>query len=286
MSFQTRTGKFPIGFRLMGNKDVAAVCQWMKGEGFGVLDLTANPPEDIAILKKHGIALGTIDLHEWADFPSMLASDKGRRDAAVAKAMRRIHECAELGAKKFFTVMLTAEEGKPPQETFGYMVESYLRLKDTLEQTKTQISIEGWPAYMAHCCNPESYREFFKEMNSPAFGINYDPSHLIRLGIDHVRFLREFAPQVVHVHGKDTEIMPEKLYELGWETNLARLSGQPWRYTLPGHGEARWPVLFKILEEHKYAGAICIEHEDDVFSGTPELEKEGLIIGARFLATC
>lgn len=285
----TRTGHFPIGFRRMGgpwNQDTAGLLAWMKKEHVGVLDLTTQPESEIALLKKEGIALGTIDLHQWADYPKMLAKDKAVRAEAVQKAALRIRACAAAGAKLFFTLMLTMEEGCSDKETFGFMLDSYGALKDVLEETGTKLSIEGWPAYKAHCCNPESYRAFFKEMNSPAYGINYDPSHLIRLGIDHVRFVREFGAQVVHVHGKDTELSPEKLYEVGWENNLARLSGNPWRYTIPGHGVARWPVIFRALEDAGYKGAICLEHEDDVFTGSEGLEQEGLLAGARFLASC
>ena len=38
---------------------------------------------------------------------------------------------------------------------------------------------------------------------------NFDPSHLIRMGIDPLRFLEEFIDSVYHVHGKDTEILAE-----------------------------------------------------------------------------
>jgi len=288
-TFHTRTGHFPIGFRRMGNpwhQDLGGLLAWMKREDFGVLDLTTQPETEITLLKNEGVALGTIDLHQWADYPKMLAKDKAVRDEAVAKSAARIRACAGKGARLFFTLMLTAEERCSDHDTFGFMVESYGALKSVLEETGARLSIEGWPAFKAHCCNPESYRAFFKEMNSPAYGINYDPSHLIRLGIDHVRFIREFAAKVVPVHGKDTELMPEKLYEVGCETNLARLSGAPWRYTIPGHGVARWPLIFQVLKEAGYKGAVCIEHEDDVFTGSESVEQEGLVAGARFLASC
>ena len=287
--FRTRTGQFPIGFRRMGgpwNQDFPGLLAWMRQEKFGVFDLTAQPVSDIALLQEQGIALGTIDLHEWADYPKMLSRDPAVREATVQKASAHIRACCAAGAKLFFTLMLTPEEGCNDQETFGFMVESYGALIPVLRETGARISIEGWPAFRAHCCNPGSYRAFFNAIGSDAFGINYDPSHLIRLGIDPVRFVREFAARVVHVHGKDTELSPEMLYETGWENNLAKMPGSCWRYTIPGHGQARWPLILQVLKDAGYSGAVCIEHEDDVFTGTPELEQEGLLHGARFLASC
>jgi sugar phosphate isomerase/epimerase len=287
--FHTRTGNYPIGFRRMGspwNQDTSGMIAWMAKEGFGVIDLMANAEKEVAQFQKAGIKIGTVDLHEWSDYPLMLSDDKAKREQAVAKAIARIRAYSALGARNYFTLMLTEDDKRSAQETFKRMVEGYGALIPVLEETKSKISIEGWPERQAHCCNPESYRAFFAEVKSPAFGINYDPSHLIRLGIDHVRFLHEFADRVVHVHGKDTEIFTEKLYEMGYEQRLAKLGGNVWRYTIPGHGQARWPAIFQILQKTGYQGAVCIEHEDDVFSGTTELEQQGLIYSAAFLASC
>jgi sugar phosphate isomerase/epimerase len=43
---------------------------------------------------------------------------------------------------------------------------------------------------------PETYRATVRECASPLHSINYDPSHLLRMGIDPIRFLKEFAPRV------------------------------------------------------------------------------------------
>ena len=67
--------------------------------------------------------------------------------------------------------------------------------------------VGGWPGGAPHfaslVCTPETVRSFIKDVG-PAAGLNYDPSHLIRLGIDPIRFLREFVGHVYHVHGKDS----------------------------------------------------------------------------------
>ena len=149
----------------------------------------------------------------------------------------------------------------------------------------------GWPGPGALCCTPEGYRAFFAECPSPALGVNYDPSHLIRMGIDPLRFLHEFADRVFHVHGKDTEISSENLYEYGSEQpptfgKSVPFGGNHWRYTIPGHGLTSWVEIFRILVAHGYDGCVCIELEDANFNGSEEGEKEGLLQGARFLTSC
>ena len=123
------------------------------------------------------------------------------------------------------------------------------------------------------------------------FGFTFDPSHLHWQGVDPVEFLRRFADRVYHVHGKDTEIMPEGVYEYGTEQPLTFAKGHgfgsvSWRYTIPGHGQVRWVQAFEILKARGYAGAVSIELEDENFNGSEAGEKQGLLAGAHFLAGC
>ena len=118
-------------------------------------------------------------------------------------------------------------------------------------------------------------------------GINYDPSHLIRLGVDHVRFLREFVSYVKHVHGKDTDLNSEMLYELGpMDSCFQKAHGfgeWNWRYTIPGQGCARWPEIFSILKAGGYNGIVSVELEDENFNGSDEGEKAGFVNSLAFL---
>ena len=289
---QTRTGGFPIGLRLTGEfakAPTAATAAWVKAQGFAVADIYADALATVPAWQKAGVAIGTMDLFgpEWQ---GMLSAKAAKRKATVALGQKNIRAAAAAGVKKFFVVMLAEDDKLPRKETFGYMVETYGQLRDVLTETKTQLSIEGWPGCNAQCCNPESYRAFLKEMNSPQYGINYDPSHLIRMGIDPVRFIEEFAPQVVHVHGKDTHIDAERLYNIGTEQAGVFAEGLPWggyfwRYTIPGAGRAPWKKIFSTLKAAKFRGAVSIELEDVNYNGTLEGERKGFIASRDFLQT-
>jgi sugar phosphate isomerase/epimerase len=118
--------------------------------------------------------------------------------------------------------------------------------------------------------------------------VNFDPSHLLRMGIDPLRFLREFSSRVYHVHGKDTELFPEALYLYGHEQppTLGKGHGfgnMSWRYTIPGHGVTSWTEVFRILVQAGYKGAVSIELEDENFNGTRAGEEAGLLHGRNFL---
>lgn len=132
---------------------------------------------------------------------------------------------------------------------------------------------------------PETLRPFLKDV--PAAAVNYDPSHLIRLGVDHIRFLNEFVPDVRHVHAKDTLTFPDAQYELGTMSPAFMkphaFGDATWRYCLPGHGEAKWKQIVQTLTEANYRGMISIELEDENYNGSERDEKLALTTTRDFL---
>jgi len=288
---KTRTGGYPIGFRQGGGawlRDAEAVIAWMEANGLEVIDLGRDADEAAQPYLEAGVRIGSVDLCERE---GMISSDAGHRSEAVARNTEYIRSCATAAMRNFFVVMLPADPGLPRAESFGYMVESFGRLVPVLEEYDAHVVVEGWPGPGALCCTPEGYRGLFREIPSTAMGINYDPSHLIRQGIDPIRFLREFGDRVFHVHGKDAELIPENLYEYGHEqpptfAKRYAFGGMAWRYTIPGHGVVRWPTAFAILSELGYAGCVSIELEDASFNGAEDTEKLGILQGAQFLAGC
>lgn len=286
---RTRTGQFPIGFRRGGSewqRDFDSLLAWTKANDFEGLDVGADA-EVIRQVAAAGLRLGSADL---PDARGMISPDKARRRQAVAANAEFIRRC-EGRAGNFFVVMLPEKPDLPRKENFACMVDGYGQLADVLVQCGGRIVIEGWPGPGALCCTPETVRAALKALHSPAIGLNYDPSHLIRMGIDPLRFLDEFVGSVGHIHGKDAEIMSERQYELGCEQqatfapNVA-FGGTHWRYCIPGHGQMRWSAAFRILADAGYKGMVSVELEDANFNGAEQGEKQGLLLARRFLEGC
>lgn len=286
---KTRTGNFPIGFRRGGTdwqKDLTKVLGWAKENGLEVIDLGKDAPEAAPVVRAAGLRVGSIDL---LDNKGMISPDKGKRSAALAANREFIQACAGKEPTNFFLVMLPEKVELPRSENFGYMVESFAELAPVLEANNSRIVIEGWPGPGALCCTPETLRAFFAAVPSKAMGVNYDPSHLLRMGIDPLRFLHEFGDRVYHVHGKDTELLAENQYEYGIEQPATfakpiRFGAHAWRYTIPGQGQVRWVETMRLLVEKGYQGAVSIELEDENFNGPTDSEQIGILQGARFLA--
>jgi sugar phosphate isomerase/epimerase len=287
----TRTGNFPIGFRKLWmdwHKDLDGLLEWATHNRLAVIDLGQDSDVSGQKALDAGLKLGSIDLQNWQ---ALLSPDKAKREEAVKQNSEYIERCAKYGSVNYFVALIPEDAKRPRKENFGYAVESFIALVPALEAAKAKVVIEGWPGPGVLVCTPEGYRSFFHEVSSETMGVNYDPSHLIRMGIDPLRFLEEFKTRVHHVHGKDCEIMSENVYEYGTEqeptfgTPIA-FGGMHWRYTIPGHGGTRWIKVFEILKDTGYQGAVSIELEDAKFNGTEEGEKLGIMQGAIFLSGC
>lgn len=289
---RTRTGIFPIGFRRIRGgwqNDLGALLRWAKEKQFETVDLGWDAEATAKTVLAAGLRLGSVDLAVWQ---GMISPDRATRDAALARNTAYVRACtAVAGPLNYFLVMLPENPDLPRAQNFAYMVDSFRRLAPVLEECESRIVIEGWPGPGALCCTPETCRAFFREVPSRAMGFNYDPSHLIRMGIDPLRFLREFGDRVHHVHAKDTELLSEGLYECGnFQPTLSEKRipfGAPyWRYTIPGNGGVKWGEVFTMLVSQGYKGCISVELEDICYNGSESGEKEGLVKSREFLEGC
>jgi sugar phosphate isomerase/epimerase len=288
----TRTGGFPIGFRRGSSpwqSDLTALLAWARDSGFASVDLESDGPDAAAQVVASNVALGAVDLPEWG---ALMSPDPEVRHKAVDRDAAYVAACADVaGPLNHFLVLLPEDPQRPRPENFGYAVDSLNALAPTLEAHDARLVIEAYPGPGALACTPEGYRALFERCPSPAIGVNYDPSHFLRMGIDPVRFLREFVARVHHVHAKDTAVDVEGLYEFGHQQPPTFASTPPWgstywRYTIPGHGDMSWSEAFGVLAAAGYAGRVSVELEDADYNGATDTEQEGLLLSRAFLESC
>jgi len=292
----TRTGQFTIGFRSNGprwRENLDQVIAFAVDNQFGAIDVGPRPPAELKKIIDAGLRIGTVDLPQPWDV--LASADEAVRNDAADKLSQYITDANSAGAKTFFVVILANDAAAPRAESFAHAVAGWGKLCEKIASTDARIVIEGWPGPAPHfhslVCTPEAYRTFIKEVGSPAMGVNFDPSHLVRMGIDPVRFVDEFADQSFHCHAKDTELFDDGLYEYG---NLQEpihgkshgFGGMHWRYTIPGHGVTPWTRLFRRLESSSFEGVVSVELEDENFNGTDDGEKLGFIASRDYLKYC
>ena len=109
--------------------------------------------------------------------------------------------------------------------------------------------------------------------NRPAFGINYDPSHLYWQMMDPVAFIYEFGQKIYHMHVKESvrnldgrngilaSLLPFGDYRRGWN------------FVSPGRGGVPFEQVFRALNAVGYTGPASVEWEDNGMNreqGAPE----------------
>jgi sugar phosphate isomerase/epimerase len=98
-------------------------------------------------------------------------------------------------------------------------------------------------------------------MTTPAFGLDYDPSHFVLQGMDPLTPLKEFRDRIFNVRAKDVRLDARAIAEVG-RFDFPHRWHQP---RIPGFGEFDWVFFVGELMRTGYDGPVCIAVEDDTF---------------------
>ena len=141
---------------------------------------------------------------------------------------------------------------------------------------------DGYPGNLAY--SPELWEWMF----SIGLYLNFDPSHLVWMGIDPVAALKPYVDKIPHAQAKDIQVFPELRNRYGWP---GKAINRPdpwdvgwWRYRVPGLGQVDWNGVVDALYEGGFDGVLSVEHEDPVWGGTEGRIKTGLEIAHRTLS--
>ncbi len=140
---------------------------------------------------------------------------------------------------------------------------------------------DGYPGNLAY--SPELWEWMF----SLGLYLNYDPSHLLWMGIDPVEALRPYVDRIPHAQAKDIQLSAGRRNRYGWP-GRAVVRTDPWdvgwwRYRVPGLGEIDWRGVVDTLYEGGFDGVLSVEHEDPVWAGTEDKVHQGLRVAYRTL---
>ncbi len=239
-----------------------------------------------ALLADRGLGCSSI-----AYYGNNLDPDPAERAATNAHVRACIEAAAALGCPTMGTFIgrhpgrSVAENLREAEEVFAPLVDRAGELGVTL--MIENCVMEGWhpdgyPGNLAY--SPELWEWMF----DLGLKLNYDPSHLMWMGIDPLAAVRPYLEHIPHAQAKDIELFPADRDRYGWPGRAVHREHDPWdtgwwRYRVPGLGEVDWPKLVDALYEGGFDGVLSVEHEDPVWGGTPDKVCTGLEIAHRTL---
>ena len=284
--------------------DIAA---WAAGHGYEALEVATWPStgsrdfeashidvasfgkqradEVRALFEQHGL-----ELSAFAYYENNLHPDEGRR-AEIAEHVRRNVDAAALLGVPYVGTFVGRDPGLSVAENMRLGERVLPPLVEYAGEHGVKIIIEncvmegwhpdGYPGNLAY--SPELWEWMF----SLGLYLNYDPSHLIWLGIDPVKALRPYVDRIPHAQAKDAQVDPEARNRYGF---FGRTTGRKspwdvgwWRYRVPGLGDVDWRGVVDALYEGGFTGVLSVEHEDPVWGGDEHRVKLGLEIAHRTL---
>ena len=208
--------------------------------------------------------------------------------AMVQEHLRQVIRAAALLGVRQVNTFVGRDWTRSVDDNWPRFIEVWSPFVQLAEACQVRIGIENcpmlfsrdeWPGGKNLAVSPSIWRRMFSDIPSAAFGLNYDPSHLVWQHMNYLIPLREFAARLFHVHAKDVRVDRQRLNDVG-------ILAEPLAYhrpTLPGLGDIAWGPFFAALSETGYRGPVCVEVEDRTYEGSLAARKASLVQSLRYL---
>ncbi len=231
-----------------------------------------------------------LELSSIAFYDNNLHPNQRQRDEINDHVMKCIDVAAALSVRSVGT-FIGRDWNKSVKENLAMAKDIFTPIVQHANSRGVRIVIEncvmegwhpdGYPGNLAY--SPELWEWMFEL----GLYLNFDPSHLVWMGIDPIAAVKPYIAQIEHAQAKDIEIFPEKRNHYGFP-GKAVTRENPWdvgwwRYRVPGLGEVDWLRLVDVLYEGGFNGVLSVEHEDPIWGGTESLVKTGLEIARNTL---
>ncbi len=277
------------------------VCKMMSGFGYDGLEIAcwgdhmdvrkaATDPayveERKAILKKYNLGCWALGAHlsgqavadKWDERLDVFVPDevKGKPDEIKAWAAEEMKYTAQ-AAKNMGCYVVTGFTGSPvwkywysfpptPDEmvenAYKEVVKLWTPILDEFDKQGVKFGLEVHPSEIAYdFYTTQKLLDAFDRR--PAFGLNFDPSHLVWQGVEPHLFIREFADRIYHVHMKDAGVtLDGKAGILGSHLPFGD-TRRGWNFRSLGHGSVNFEDIIRELNAANYTGPLSVEWEDN-----------------------
>jgi len=158
------------------------------------------------------------------------------------------------------------------EEGYKEFADRWNPILDVFDEVGVKFALEVHPGEIAY--DFWSTKATLAALNNrPAFGINFDPSHLYWQMLDPVEFVYEFGDRIYHMHVK------ESIRNLNGRNGILGSHlffgdhRRGWDFVSPGRGGVPFERVFRALNDIGYKGPLSVEWEDNGMNreqGAPE----------------
>lgn len=284
------------------NSSLEEIVQWAAANEFAALEVAAWPAlgnrpftathldvdaltsKKVEQIKEMTADFG-ISLSSVAYYDNNLHFDKVERAAINSHVIKCIDAAAALEIPTVGT-FVGRDIYKSVSENLRDAEEVFKPLVDHAGAKGVKIVIEncvmegwhpdGYPGNLAY--SPELWEWMFAQ----GLYLNYDPSHLMWMGIDPAAVIKPYIRYIAHAQAKDIELFPELRNRYGFPGKAVNRE-DPWdvgwwRYRVPGLGQVDWTRVVDALHEGGFDGVLSVEHEDPIWGGSPDKVRQGLLV--------
>ena len=213
-------------------------------------DKTARYHEEIvSASKKYGVGISEILTQH-----DLVICDEGARKANTELIIENMKKAAALGVKtvNVFTGpvpwmpdSITAGKQVSFTQAWSWVLGAFEKILPEAEKLGVRVAVENVWGMLVHDFYTNSYLQ--SRFDSPALGVNLDPSHDILYGNNDMDFLvRSWGKKIFHVHVKDAVGVAE--------------DGK-FVFPLIGEGRVNFGAFFAALKDIGYDGCASIEFE-------------------------
>jgi len=205
--------------------------------------LAGDPSADEinALLAKYGLATACYDVGV-----DLVQDDEAGRRGAVERLVVEVKRAASIGSPIVLVVPGGLREGIDRPLAIARAAEGIRAVIPTAAELGVALTVEQMGSPQALCARGEHMRTVVEAVDSPHFGLTYDPGNFYLTGEDCVKPLPDLLPWVRHVHFKDI-----------------RLKADGWISVPLGTGEVPLDAVYRVLAEGGYDGYVSVEYEGD-----------------------
>ena len=214
--------------------------------------------------------------------PDFTHPDPAERRRQVDRQKAAIDLAVRLGARHCRTLSGQRHPGLTREEGIARTLDGIRRSLDYAERREVVLCMEnhykdGLWRYPEFAQAEDLFLEIVGQIDSPFFGVQYDPSNALVAGSDPIAFLKKIRHRVVTMHASDRYVAPGAALD-----DLRAADGAAGYAAALMHGEIGkglndYDAIFRLLAEAGFNGWISIE---DGVNGLEELRRSAAFLAA------